>query len=122
MGKAIEIKWITPPSTLSRAYQAYGRKVIVAIKALADQIATEAQNQMRQNAPWKDRTGNARAALFSMAEQASESLVILYLSHGSAISYGLYLETSHGMVYAVIVPTMQKIFPKLMLSLNNLMG
>lgn len=110
---ALTFEWVVPPSVIQAAITVYGKKVITAVHAIANQIATEAQNDMRRNARWRDLTGNARAALFSMADTAAKDVVMIYLSHGSAIWYGIFLETAHGMAYAVIVPTIQRIAPKL---------
>lgn len=109
----ITVKWINPIEDLQKSIVQYGDRVIVAILSIAQYIATKAQNEMRHNAPWTDRTGNARNALFSMAQMASTDLVIIYLSHGSAIEYGIMLETGYGMKYAIIVPTMQRLLPQL---------
>ena len=105
------IKWIIPPTKLSEAIGEYGDRVFVAIKALADFIAQQAQDDMRRGAPWTDRTGNARSGLFSVAEQAAKQTVIIYLSHGHTIEYGVYLELARGGRYAIIAPTMQRIYP-----------
>ena len=122
MADAVQIQWITPPSALQTEIVKWGDKVITAIKAIADYIATQAQNDMRLNAPWTDRTGNARNALFSLAEKAAGDAVVIYLSHGSAIHYGKMLELGHGMTYAIIVPTMQRIIPQLEKMLKQLFG
>lgn len=122
MADAAQIQWITPPSALQAAIVKWGDKVITAVKAIADYIATQAQNDMRQNAPWTDRTGNARSALFSLAEKASQDVVVIYFSHGSAIHYGKMLELGHGMAYAIIVPTIQRILPQLEKQLKQLFG
>jgi hypothetical protein len=118
--QAISFRWVVPPSALQKAYTKYGFKVIVAIKAIADYIATQAQNEMRQNAPWTDRTGNARNGLFSIAEQAAIDTVMIYFSHGHSIHYGIYLETMRGGAYAIIMPTMQRIYPQLEKMLKGL--
>lgn len=119
-GSPITIRWIDPIENLQQSIVQYGDRVIVAILSIAQYVATQAQNEMRQNARWTDRTGNARNALFSMAEMASTDLVIIYLSHGSAIEYGIMLETGYGMKYAIIVPTMQRLLPQLENMLNQL--
>ena len=121
MASTVQIKWITPPSALQDALEEWGDRVITAVKAIADYIATQAQNDMRNNATWTDRTGNARNALFSIAETAASDAVIIYLSHGSAIEYGKMLELGHGMRYAIIAPTIQRAIPKLEKMLNDLL-
>lgn len=112
-GAKVNFVWVIPPSVLQRGLEAWGDRVVAAVKAVADYIATQAQNDMRTNAPWVDRTGNARNALFSYAEQAAGDVVSIYLSHGSAIYYGRYLELNYAGKYAIIVPTLQRILPQL---------
>lgn len=94
---------------------------MTAVLAIGKHIATKAQNEMRTNAPWTDRTGNARSGLFSIAEQAARDVVIIYLSHGHTIEYGHYLELSRGGRYAIITPTMEKMYPEIKRMLENLL-
>ncbi len=116
------VEWVVPPKVLEKKIEEYGRKVITAVLAVAEYIATEAQNDMRNNAPWTDRTGNARSALFSFAEEVGGDVVHLYLSHGSAINYGVFLEKKYGGRYAIIIPTMQRIMPRLKKMLRDLLA
>ena len=122
MADLVRIDWVVPPSKLQKALDKWGDDVFVAIKAIADKVATQAQNDMRQNAPWTDRTGNARSALFSEAERFAEDAVVIYFSHGSAIFYGAMLELGHGMKYAIIAPSIQRVLPDLKKMLDNLFG
>ncbi len=110
---AVEIHWIKPPGQLANAVKEYGDAVMVAVFAVAQTIASQAQNDMRTNAPWTDRTGNARSGLFSMAEQAANDVITIYFSHGHTVEYGKFLELSRGGTYAIIMPTMRKILPDL---------
>jgi hypothetical protein len=116
------IRWVTPPSELAKAIEKYGDRVMVAVKAIADYIATQAQNDMRANAPWSDRTGNARSGLFSVAEMAAKDVVIIYFSHGHTVWYGIYLEVAHGGRWGIIAPTMERIYPQLRGMLSQLFG
>lgn len=113
MAAKVDFVWIIPPSVLQQGLEAWGNRVVTAVKAVADYIATQAQNDMRVGAPWVDRTGNARNALFSYAEMAAKDVVQIYLSHGSAIHYGRYLELNYAGKYAIIMPTLQRILPQL---------
>lgn len=115
-------QWVTSPNVLARNIEKYGDRVMTAVLAIGKYIATKAQNEMRTNAPWQDRSGNARSGLFSIAEQAAADVVIIYLSHGHTIEYGHFLELDHGGRYAIIVPTMEKLFPEIKRMLNNLLG
>lgn len=118
------VVWIEPPANMARALDQYGVKVFDAILAVADFIATKMQNHARQQAKWQDRTGNARSGLFAVAAKkergaggqflaAAERTVEIYLSHGSTIEYGKWLELAHGGRYAIIWPTIYRHLPEL---------
>lgn len=105
-------RWVRPPDAqLIPAVAAYGQRVRTAVRAVADYVAQKTQAEMRQNAPWQDRTGNARTGLFSVVEEASRDLVTIWLSHGHTVYYGVYLELAHGKRYAIIMPTIEANLP-----------
>lgn len=112
--------WVTPPSVLAENIARYGERVIAAVRALADYIAVKIENDARLNAPWQDRTGNARTGLFAVAEQAARDVVEIYLSHGHTVKYGLWLEVAHGQKYAVIMPTLEQNIPVIERMLHDL--
>jgi hypothetical protein len=81
------------------------------------------QNDAKQNAPWTDRTGNARAGLFGTAEaDFARKVVVLYLSHGATLNYGVFLELAHGGKYAIIMRTMQSHYNELMQMLHDVLS
>jgi hypothetical protein len=109
------IRWVRPPSELAAAIDKYGDKVLMAVAAVAQYVATEMENTAKETATWTDRTGNARTGLFGTAEaDFAGHVVVLYLSHGATIDYGLMLETRGGGRYAVINRTMQSHYGELM--------
>lgn len=115
--------WRTPPDMLARAIEQYGEKVIIAVAAVAQRVATIMENSAKQNAAWTDRTGNARSGLFGTSEaDLAKHLVVIYLSHGPVIDYGVYLELAHGGRYAVIVRTIESHLPQLHAMLNEIFG
>lgn len=64
-------------------------------------ILEDAKNE----APWTDRTGAARAGLdVEVDEEGGE--ISLTLFH--TVEYGLYLETGFGGQYEIIIPTLEK--------------
>lgn len=107
------ISWIAPPRNLSVNIGRYGDRVIVAVMAVAEYMAQKIQSSMRQNAPWTDRTGNARSGLFSVAERAAKDVIVIWLSHGHTIEYGVWLEVANGGRYAAILPALQGNIPEL---------
>ncbi len=118
-----EIIWIEPPEGMIRALELYGEKALAAVYAVAAKIADKMQDEAPQNAPWQDRTGNARSGLFSDVEMdAAAAIVIIYLSHGHTIFYGKFLELAHGGKYAIIMPTIEANLPELKQMLDDLFG
>lgn len=68
---------------------------------------------MKENAPWTDRTGNARSGLFSTtAYGLKRDHWELIMSHG--IHYGIYLEVCNSGKYSVIKPALQHVGPLLL--------
>lgn len=110
----MSFRWVKAPSDeIIPNLRRYGERVNVAVRAVADYWAQQVQTDMRQSAPWEDRTGNARTGLFSLTEEGAGDLVTIYLSHGHTVYYGVFLELAHGKRYAVIMPTLQRNLPAL---------
>ena len=76
-----------------------------------------ASSEMRQNARWVDRTGNARAGLVVIGTGSGsdarfgEGRFVLHFIH--SMPYGVWLEVRWSGRYAVIGPTMASVAPKL---------
>lgn len=116
------IQWITPPSALADAVERYGDRVIVAVTAVAQRIATIMQDDAKANAAWTDRTGNARSGLFGTAERdAAEKVVTLYLSHGAQLDYGIWLELANEGKHSIIMKTVEAHLPELKSELDALL-
>ena len=115
MPDAPGIRWRTPPSELARSLDQYGEKVLTAVGAVAQYVATQMQDSAKANAPWEDRTGNARTGLFGTSEvDFASKVVTIYLSHGATIDYGLWLELKSDGKNAVIMSVMQSHYDQLM--------
>jgi hypothetical protein len=109
--------WSVSPDIMKSGIAKYGQDAVVAVKALADHTCQEMQDYARTNAPWTDRTGNARRGLFSFAEKGDQS-VVLYLSH--TMEYGIWLEIGGGGKWAIIHPTIEHYLPQLIADLRSL--
>lgn len=122
-GAKVGIRWVTPPSALADAVERYGERVLVAVTAVAQRIAAIMQDDARQNAPWTDRTGNARSGLFGTAERdVAQKMVVLYLSHGVGLDYTVWLELANEGRYAVIMRTIEAHLPELRDELQGIFG
>lgn len=113
-------EWIEPPDGMQAAIKQYGQRAVAAAFAVAQNNAAAAQNDMRKNAPWTDRTGNARSGLFSVANMEGEDKIVITFSHGHTIDYGTHLELGHGGKFAIIAPTLQRYVQIVKRDLHNL--
>jgi len=135
--------WVRPPSELAKGIEEYGRKAYVAIHAAAAYWGQGAQDEARQNAPWEDRTGNARGGIFyavdgfgvgevvGQVEASARALMRettvesggpdrLVITLGHTVFYGKYLELSNGGRYAIILSTIEQRLPQLGRMLNDI--
>lgn len=71
--------------------------------------ATDALDYARANAPWEDRTGDARAGLDVDVRWEGETIV-WEMFH--SVDYGLYLETRWNGKFAIIMPTLEMFAPE----------
>ena len=130
------IHWVKPPETLIPKISEYGKKVLAAIHAVACYWGQMVQDSTRQNAPWQDRTGNARTGLFyavdgfgqapvvgqvsaGAASQKTDSVSIsgnentLIIAIGHTVFYGRFLELSNGGKFAICMSELEANLPQL---------
>lgn len=91
----------------------------IAIMTELQTEAIELQDHMKQNAPWTDRTGQARRSL-NVKVKTIKNGYRLVLSHG--VDYGVDLELKHNKKYAIIQPTIQTKGQEVVKSFNNFMS
>lgn len=83
------------------------------IRKAAELLAAEMERDMKANAPWEDRTFDARAGLQAKVVFTDPTHFTIFLGHGKDIFYGIFLETRFGGRFAIILPTAQKFGPML---------
>jgi len=86
----------------------FGPRAKAAMVAAAKFIEPQALSYMKTNAPWTDRTGNARNGLASTTEVGFNQVAIV-LYH--QVPYGVYLETRWSGKYQIIAPTIERYAP-----------
>lgn len=69
-----------------------------------EDLADEIQDYAQSNAPWTDRTGEARQGLETEVYRRGTTLV-LELYH--TVDYGIWLETIQSGTFAIIMPTLE---------------
>lgn len=78
-----------------------------------------AENYMKTHAPWTDRTTNARnglAARYTGSEKGVHEMVLFH-----QVDYGIWLEVKDDGKYAIILPTIQEMGPRVMKDLVNIL-
>ena len=107
-------------------------RTLGAIMAALSYEAQNCETFMKQNAPWTDRTGNARQGLKAVAYnftrdsgtraatgqfQKAGTIMGIVLFH--QVPYGIYLEASHGLRFRIIVPTINARSPEVMQTVSE---
>lgn len=106
------VRWNVPPErAFAELSEDYVAAIRAAIGALANRYAPEIETWLMANAPWTDRTSNARQTLWSQAFDLIGEGVLIVLSHG--MDYGIFLELAHGGTYAVIGPALHHFAPRI---------
>lgn len=95
------------------------RTVELRIAGAIEYQATVSEFFMKTRAPWTDRTGNARAGLFTATKKQGKRFSIL-LSHTAP--YGIWLEVRWSGRYAVIVPALEEVVKELPARLRKVLG
>lgn len=77
-----------------------------------------AEGWMKENAPWTDRTGNARSGLSTQTEHQPKVHHTIHLFY--RVPYGIWLEVRHAGRFAIIIPALIDQGPKLMKTFNKI--
>lgn len=114
-----QIIWDAGRAQLLRNLREGPQKVQKASTAIANRMAPQVANYAKLNAPWTDRTGNARNGLSAQPFSEGDTVgIVLYHS----VSYGIWLEVRWGGRYAIINPTIDAMGPRVMSEYNNLLA
>lgn len=97
----------------------FDSKAEIAMAMYVDTAALTLQDYMRDNAPWTDRTGQARQRLTATASKVAKGYQIT-LAQG--VDYGVFLELAHEKRFAIIQPTINTKGPEVMSGFKNLLG
>lgn len=83
-------------------------------------IAPMLQQYAQTNAPWTDRTGNARRGLHSQYNRRTRTSFVMSLSHG--VDYGIFLELCNSGRFAILMPTVEALMPQILEEIGNVWG
>ena len=114
-------RWETPPEeAFPELAEAYVNAIHEGVKAIAQRWAPEIENWMQENAPWTDRTGNARQSLYTEVEDVTGKMVQIILSHG--VYYGIFLELKNAGRYAIVNPALDHFAPKIWADVKRMLS
>ena len=106
------VTWREPPGEVfEQGAVDYATALHHYVLAVANRWTPEIENWMKENAPWTDRTGNARQGLYSDVTEIAQSAVVIILGHG--VEYGVFLELANAGRYAVVMPALDHFLPKI---------
>jgi hypothetical protein len=118
-GEFCKIVWNSEARNLGRKLANGPKMVHDASVLIAHRMAPQVANHMKTNAPWTDRTGNARNGLAAQPYDEGDAVgIVLY----HQVSYGIWLEVRWGGRYAIINPTIDVMGPRVMSQYNNLLA
>ncbi len=112
----VRVVWTS--DSLTHGLVWFKRNVDQEIFETVEDFARECEAYMKANAPWQDRTGDARAGL-SGTPYSRGDVHGVELAHG--VSYGVYLEFKYGGRDAIVIPTLEEKGPELMQNLKGLL-
>lgn len=93
--------------------------LVGALEETALHYAVEIQNHAQNNAPWEDRTGDARDGLDVTVENNGKFIDII-LAH--SVDYGQWLETIQHGKFAIIMPTLEYFAPEILKNIHYDIG
>jgi len=126
----VQIQWDGLPQ-MDAKLLAYVGKAQEALNKIVLYWAAVLESYAKENAPWTDRTANARQALrsyngtdapagYPSSQQLAQDVVELFLSHG--MEYGISLETKWQGRYAIIYPTLEAHLPEIKRMIQEVFG
>lgn len=86
--------------------QGWGDRRRAAVVALAQVWAGTLEGTAKANAPWTDRTGNARNGLHGFTRVSGIKADKVVFGVGHSVEYGPFLELADDGRYAVLKPTL----------------
>jgi hypothetical protein len=98
------LKWDIPPSKmLEDLVTDYATAIRLSLMELAKAWSPIIETYMKINAPWEDRTSNARQGL-NVRPREEGHIIHIDLAH--TMEYGIYLELANAGAWAIINPTL----------------
>jgi hypothetical protein len=98
--------WPKGEDTLTKNLGTFDSRMQHVVTGVLEYAKPEATTYAKENAPWTDRTGNARKGLHSGTDYGP-GWAELYIAH--SMYYGIFLEVCNSGKYRIIEPTVRYI-------------
>jgi hypothetical protein len=112
----VSLTWSPPIEQVLPGIKAWTARLRAKIYAVAMHMADQITAWMQSNAPWEDRTGEARAGLRAWAVQMATGAYIV-LAHG--VPYGIYLERMKAGSLGILAPAVQYWAPQFIQAMRS---
>lgn len=100
-------------------FKAVENKVRAAIGLLADTAAKKMEAEAKNNAPWTDRTSNARNSIRGdFGWKGNQAIITL----SGNMEYSPYLELANEKKYEILVPTIRRNAPEVLKAYKKVVG
>lgn len=99
--------------------QNFSNEALNKVESYLEEQADSLEKFMKKNAPWNDRTGNARRGLVAKVEKPKNKYYRIGLKH--SVKYGLYLENYMEKRFAILEPTVRLKGPEVVKGMKNLL-
>lgn len=96
---------------------AWEKRIRAGIFKLGEDCGMQMEGEAKRNAPWRDRTSNARNGLFGEAAE-EENTLLVRISH--TVEYGTYLELARHGKYRILKPTAENAAPEFFAAVREL--
>lgn len=112
-------RFFSADNTLAKGIAQFEFKMLEGMEEIIRRFRQDIVDYARSNAPWEDRTGEARSGLDAEFYGEPDALG-LTLFH--SVDYGMWLEIRWGGKYAIIIPTIENMGPKLLNEMEHMMS
>lgn len=118
----IRFTWVKPPSIMANEVRRRAAAMEPTLTGRMAALSSDVISYMRSNAPWTNRTGNARAGLQSNARVTGSGRVTLSAYH--TVPYGGFLETgtSKMSAYPILRPALEAHYPEVRKIMDDIAG
>lgn len=112
------LRWTKHPRGIATTITTKANNVRRGTSEVASSVAAEAEERMKRDAPWQDRTGEARAGLYAEVTKTGD---VSQVELGTRAPHGPFLElgTSRMAPRPIIGPTMDAMATEAVEELGN---